>query len=96
MRLMLDLASMPARGLVGVAKVRVLTLIYLDLVRTWRSDDTEDMAKTMKALDKRLQQAEQLANTFEHGRRSRRRGTNDGGSEQPGDGGPENETEEAG
>lgn len=77
MRLMLEVARLPARGLTGMAKVRVLTLIYLDLVRTWRADDSEDMAKTMKALDKRLAQAEQLANTFERGRppRWRRRST---------------------
>jgi len=74
MRVMLEVAAMPARGLIGLAKVRVLTLVYLDIFRIWRSDDSDDMAKTMKALDKRLEQAEQLANTFEHGRRPRRGG----------------------
>jgi AcrR family transcriptional regulator len=73
MALMLDLAGMPARGLIGQAKIRVLSLIYLDLARTWMRDDSEDMAVTMKALDKRLDQAEQLANTFERGRPPRRR-----------------------
>lgn len=68
MRLMLDVARLPARGPFGPAKVRVLGLIYLDIFRTWRADDSDDMAKTMKALDKRLEQAEQLANTFDGGR----------------------------
>lgn len=68
MALMLDLAGLPARGLIGQAKIRVLSLIYLDLARTWSRDDSEDMAATMKALDRRLDQAEQLANTFERGR----------------------------
>ena len=70
MRLMLDVARLPARGPFGPAKVRILGLIYLDIFRTWRADDSDDMAKTMKALDKRLEQAEQLANTFESGRPS--------------------------
>lgn len=91
MRLMLDLASLPARGLIGMAKVRVLTLIYLDLVRTWRSDDSDDMAKTMKALDKRLEQAEQLANTFEHGRRPRRGAGTAAPPDRPDDNGSENQ-----
>ena len=65
---MLDVARLPARGPFGPAKVRVLGLIHLDIFRTWRADDSDDMARTMKALDKRLEQAEQLANTFEGGR----------------------------
>ncbi|MEM7442101.1 MAG: hypothetical protein AAF414_02100 [Pseudomonadota bacterium] len=88
MKLMLDLAGMSAKGLIGMAKVRVLALIYLDIVRVWRGDDTEDMAKTMKALDKRLEQAEQLANTFERGRPRRGRGraeeSNDASNTDPG------------
>ncbi|MEQ9813143.1 MAG: hypothetical protein RLO50_10195 [Azospirillaceae bacterium] len=65
MALMLDLAGMPPHGLLGAVKTRALTLIYLDVARTWRGDDGGEMAATMKALDRRLNQAEQWANTFE-------------------------------
>lgn len=68
MRWMLEAAAVPARGLVGEAKVRVLAALWLDVLRVWTTDDSPDLSKTMKALDKRLGQAEQLANTFERGR----------------------------
>jgi len=74
MALMLDLAGMPPRGLIGTIKTRALTLIYLDVARTWRGDDGGELAATMKALDRRLNQAEQWANTFE--RRGRGGGLN--------------------
>lgn len=63
MRWMLDLAGIPVDGLIGQIKVRLLTLAYLDVLRTWIGDDSADMARTMAALDKRLGQLEQLANS---------------------------------
>ncbi len=62
---MLEAAGIGTRGLRGRLKIRVLGLLYLDVLRAWRRDESADMAATMKALDERLSQAEQLANTFE-------------------------------
>ncbi|MEQ8964259.1 MAG: TetR/AcrR family transcriptional regulator [Azospirillaceae bacterium] len=74
MRWALEAAGMPPQGLIGRAKVKALGLIYLDLLRTWSRDDSPDLAHTMKAVDKRLNQAEQFANTFERRAPGRRRG----------------------
>lgn len=68
MRWMLEAAGLPARGLIGEIKIRVLAALWIDVLRVWTTDDSPDLSKTMKALDKRLGQAEQLANTFERGR----------------------------
>lgn len=62
---MLEAAGIETRGLRGRLKVRVLGVLYLDVLRAWKKDDSPDMAATMKVLDERLSQAEQLANTFE-------------------------------
>lgn len=97
MDLMLDVAGLPARGLIGQIKIRVTTAIYLDLVRTWSRDQSEDMAATMKALDKRLNQAEQLANTFERGRPAwrRKKDAAGGAGESDGTDGDGGETDDA-
>lgn len=65
----LDLAGDPPEGIVGQIKVRALAVVYLWVLRTWMQDDSADMAKTMAALDRRLNQAEQLAGTFRLGGR---------------------------
>lgn len=65
MRWLLEAAAIPLRGPLGAAKVRGLSLIYVLTLRVWMDDDSPDMARTMKALDTRLAQAEQLANTVE-------------------------------
>ena len=70
MRWTLEAAGLQSDGLLGIARIRVLALLYLSVLRVWLRDDTPDMARTMKALDGRLAQLEQLANTFE--RRGRR------------------------
>lgn len=68
----LELAGMPPQGLLGAAKVEVLKGLYLLVLRVWREDASADLGRTMAALDSRLRQAEQLANTFERrGRRPR-------------------------
>ncbi len=78
MRWALDLAGMPVQGVVGEAKVRALGIVYALVLRVWMRDDSPDMSRTMAALDQRLSQAEQLANTVE--RPSRRRDGPDGGT----------------
>ncbi|HET8725964.1 MAG TPA: TetR/AcrR family transcriptional regulator, partial [Alphaproteobacteria bacterium] len=81
MRWMLEAGGLSASGLVGALKVRALGLIYLLVLRIWADDDSEDMARTMAALDSRLRQAEQFANTFDPA--ARRRGApSDGGADE--------------
>ena len=65
MRWTLEAAGLDADGLFGLARVRVLGLLYLAILRVWQRDETADMAATMKALDSRLAQIEQLANTVQ-------------------------------
>ena len=72
MRWTLEAAGLDSDGLIGHARVRVLGLLYLSVLRVWLKDDTPDMAATMKALDGRLAQVEQLANTVQGGGRRRR------------------------
>jgi len=61
---MMEAAGMNTNGFVGAAKVAGLSVVYLNVVRVWKNDSTEDMSKTMAALDKSLGRAEQCANTF--------------------------------
>lgn len=53
----------------GPLKVKGLALVWLATLRAWRSDDSPDMAVTMKALDTYLARAEEMANTFIPGAR---------------------------
>ena len=61
---MLELAGLNAQGLKGSAAVLGLCGVYLHAARAWMEDDTEDMAKTMAALDLGLSKAEVLADRF--------------------------------
>ncbi len=57
MELMLSAAGVGTSGLLGAARVKALAGLYLAVVRTWLGDDSDDMAKTMAALDKALARA---------------------------------------
>jgi ubiquinone biosynthesis protein COQ9 len=61
MRWMLEAAGIPAVGLRGEFRVKGLVAVWLWAMRTWRSDETEDLSATMAALDKALRRAEQAA-----------------------------------
>jgi AcrR family transcriptional regulator len=61
---MLELAGTPASGLAGIGRRKVLGLVYADVMRVWLGDESEDMGKTMAALDRRLAQVEGLAQRF--------------------------------
>jgi hypothetical protein len=74
MRWVLEAAGLPPSGVMGELRVRGLSVVYLFVVRAWLQDDSPDMARTMKELDNRLSQAEQVANTFERGPSGFRRG----------------------
>ena len=63
----LEEAGESCDGIKGCGKITGLTAVYLYTVKTWRDDDTTDMAKTMAALDKSLGLAEEAANTLSDG-----------------------------
>jgi AcrR family transcriptional regulator len=57
----LEAAGTSADGLRGAMRIKGLSVIWLHCLRIWEKDDSDDLAKTMKALDKALGQAERLA-----------------------------------
>ncbi|HYB10936.1 MAG TPA: hypothetical protein VEJ16_14810 [Alphaproteobacteria bacterium] len=59
---MLEAAGIQSSGLLGRARAKALALVYLAAMRVWFGDDSEDLSRTMAALDKRLRRAESLAN----------------------------------
>ncbi len=60
---MLEAAGLDTAGLRGAARVAGLTALYMWLLRTWVKDDTEDLSRTMAALDKGLSRLEAAANS---------------------------------
>lgn len=61
---MLEAAGVETSGMRGAVRVAGLTIIYLNVVRHWMKDESEDLSRTMAALDKNLSRAEQAASTF--------------------------------
>ncbi len=57
---MLEAARLGASGPCGLLRIKGLALVYLSVMRVWLADESEDMARTMAALDRRLRQAESL------------------------------------
>lgn len=57
MALMLETAGISASGLKGLLRVQGLMAIYLAGLHAWKRDDSDDLAKTMAEVDKRLAQA---------------------------------------
>jgi AcrR family transcriptional regulator len=64
MRWMLEAAGIDSSGLMGRLRAKGLALVYLDAMRTWMKDDSQDMAATMSVLDKRLGQADEAVATL--------------------------------
>lgn len=67
MRWMLEAAGIRAAGPKGRMTVRGLAAIWLATARVWLRDDSQDMARTMAALDRNLARAERLANLLAGG-----------------------------
>jgi AcrR family transcriptional regulator len=63
----LEAAGVETEGIKGAAQVTGLVGVYLYIVRTWKEDESADMAKTMAALDKALDYAESTANSLLNG-----------------------------
>jgi len=61
MRWMLEAADIDSSGPGGRLRCRALALLYLDVMRVWFADDSEDLGRTMVALDRRLAQADRAA-----------------------------------
>ncbi|MBT4907349.1 MAG: TetR family transcriptional regulator [Alphaproteobacteria bacterium] len=60
MHWMLEAAGIESSGIAGRLRAKGLAAIHIDVMRTWLNDDSADMAKTMSALDKRLEQADRV------------------------------------
>lgn len=58
---MLEAAGLESRGVRGFLRVQGLTTLYLLTLRTWLTDDSPDLGKTMVFLDKGLVKLERAA-----------------------------------
>lgn len=61
---MLEAAGIDSSGAKGALKVAGLTAVYIYALRAWSKDESADLSKTMAAVDRGLNRAEQAANTF--------------------------------
>jgi AcrR family transcriptional regulator len=69
---MLEAAGIPSAGLMGLARAKGLSFVWLNALRVWLNDDTPDLARTMAALDKGLRRAEAVAGLCRFGPRQGR------------------------
>jgi ubiquinone biosynthesis protein COQ9 len=67
LRLMLETAGVSASGIKGHLRLQGLIGIYLAGLRAWARDDSEDLARTMAEIDKRLGQAARLSEMMSSG-----------------------------
>jgi AcrR family transcriptional regulator len=58
MRWMLEAAEIPTSGVRGAIAVKLAAGGYLSAMRVWQRDDSQDLARTMAALDARLRRIE--------------------------------------
>jgi ubiquinone biosynthesis protein COQ9 len=68
---MLEGAAIEATGLRGIIRVQGLVAVWLATLRAWIRDTSDDLPKTMAALDKALQRAERAAAWLDGGRDTR-------------------------
>lgn len=61
---MLEAAGIDTTGIKGAIRIAGATGVYLYAVKAWMKDEGEGLPKTMAALDKGLNRAEQAASTF--------------------------------
>ena len=61
---MLEAAGIGSGGPLGALKAKGLGAIHLGVLRVWLSDDSEDLGKTMAALDTMLRRVEPVARTI--------------------------------
>lgn len=65
----LEAAGLDSTGLRGLCRIKGLGLIYLCTLQVWLGDDSEDMAKTMAALDRNLGRVDDLLSSLRGPRR---------------------------
>jgi hypothetical protein len=58
---MLEAAGLDSRGLAGLMRIQGLTTLYLLTLKTWLTDESRDLGKTMVFLDKGLVKLERAA-----------------------------------
>ncbi len=71
--LMLETAALDAPGLRGALRRKALGVVYLAALRSFMRDESEDLGRTMAALDKSLDRLDSLAALVVCGARRRRR-----------------------
>ena len=71
---MLEAAGLGSGGFAGAARAKGLGIVYGATFATWLRDETEDMSKTMAALDKNLARAERFVSAFSFRRNEAPRG----------------------
>lgn len=79
LRLMLETAGISASGLKGALRLQGLVAIHLAALRVWRRDDSDDLARTMAEIDKRLGQAVKLSEMMAAGLRRAEKMKDDAG-----------------
>jgi AcrR family transcriptional regulator len=67
----LEAAGIASDGLAGLLRAKGLGLVYLQTLRVWLRDETEDKSRTMAALDRALRRGETLCNSLCRPRRRR-------------------------
>ena len=70
---MLTAAGISAEGWSGLVRVQGLSALWIATMRVWLRDESDDMGKTMAALDRNLRRAEGLLERMSSRRRYRRR-----------------------
>jgi len=65
-RFMLEAAGISTEGPLGALKVQGLVISFGQVVDIWLTDEDEDMARTMAALDKALERGGKMVGSAEH------------------------------
>ena len=60
----LEKSGINSSGLVGMMRIKGVTVIYLMAFNIWMHDNSPDLEKTMAFLDRRLKQAVQIASVL--------------------------------
>lgn len=60
MRWTLEAAGLSSAGLRGRVRAKALAALYISMLPVWLRDDSEDMARTMAVLDRRLKRLKRL------------------------------------
>ena len=58
------ISNIDVNGLKGIAKIKVLFILYLLIIFSWRSDESASLEKTMTTLDKYLNNIEKIFKFF--------------------------------